>query len=339
MTLTCSISEGIKETINIESCNGAENIYLRMKKLFAIFCFMLFLVPVSLSAQEQYQFNHFIANQSLLNPAYTGTRDQISGLLIHRNQWLGFEGAPMNQAFGVHGPIQDSNLGIGISLINDKIGFSNTFDALGAVSYKLQLDQNETFLSFGLQMGVTSFSYDGTDAVLSDFGDPVFAGKESMTALNFGFGTYFYANDYFIGFSIPKFFGNQFDEESGQFKNTLDLKNLYTYLYGGYIFDWGAVKVKPTLLMKQVYGAPWQFDVAANVLLADQVWLGLSYRTTSSMVFLSEYIINDKFTVRYSFDYPFNELNRYGNMGTHEIGLQFDFSFSKRPGMRSIRYF
>jgi type IX secretion system PorP/SprF family membrane protein len=300
---------------------------------------MLFLGPLHLLAQEQYQFNHYIANQSLLNPAYSGSRDVISGLLIHRNQWLGFEGAPMNEALSVHGPVKDTNLGIGISLVNDKIGFSNTFDAFAAISYKLQLDRHDKFLSFGLQMGVSSFVYDGMEAVLSDYGDPVFSGKESKAAFNFGFGSYFFSSNYFIGFSIPKFFTNQLDKDSEQIKNELDIKKLYTYLYGGYIFDWNDLKVKPTLLMKQVYGAPWQLEASANVLLAQKLWLGLSYRTTSSMVFLSEYILNDKFTVRYSFDYPFNELNRYGNMGTHEIGLQFDFSMGKRPGMRSIRYF
>lgn len=322
------------------SFNGLRGIFgdhfSRAVKLIGI----LFLAGIfNLQAQEQYQFNHYIANQGLLNPAYSGTRDIISGLLIHRNQWLGFEGAPMNQALNVHGPIEDTNLGVGLALVNDNIGFSNTFDAFASLSYKLRMDDKEKFLSFGLQAGVSSFSYDGTKAVLSDFGDPVFAGKESKTAINFGFGSYFYGKDYFIGFSIPKFFSNQFEKENEKFKNKLDFKSLHTYLYGGYIFDWDAVKVKPTILMKQVYGAPWQFDVTANVLLAEKVWLGLSYRTISSMVFLSEYEINDKFTVRYSFDYPFNDLHRYGNAGTHEIGIQFDFSFNKRSGMRSIRYF
>ncbi len=310
---------------------------MKTLSLSAIFCLVFFLGSLQLSAQEQYQFNHYIANQGLLNPAYSGTRDVISGVMIHRNQWAGFDGAPVNQAINVHGPIEDTNLGIGLVLVNDKIGFSNTFDAFAAVSYKLKMDTNNKFLTFGLQMGISSFVYDGADAVLADFGDPVIMGKESKLAFNAGFGSYFHNDNYFIGFSIPKFFSNQFD--SLEIKNKLDLKLLHTYLYGGYIFDWGSVKVKPTMLMKQVYGAPWQFDLSANVLLVEKLWLGLSYRTVSSMVFLSEYSINDKLTVRYSFDYPFNELNRYGNMGTHEIGLQFDFSFNKRSGMRSIRYF
>lgn len=311
-----------------------------MKKFFIIFFISMMLLPVmSLKGQEQYQFNHYIANQGLLNPGYTGTRDVISGILIHRSQWLGFEGSPMNQALNVHGPIEETNLGVGLAFVNDRIGFSNTFDAFGACSYKLQLDRNRKFLSFGIQAGVSSLVNDGTKAEVPDPLDPVFDSKESKMIFNVGFGTYFFSDEYFLGFSIPKFFSNQFDQGEEDFRNTLDLKNLHSYLYGGYIFDWGDYKIKPSLLMKHVYGAPMQFDVSTNVLVMDRLWLGLSYRTVSDVVFLSEYIIDEKFTVRYSFDYPISELNQFNNYGTHEISLQFDFSFNQRPGMRSIRYF
>lgn len=301
--------------------------------------FVLLLIGgVTASAQNQYRFNHYIANQGLLNPAYNGTRDVISGLLIHRSQWIGFEGAPMNQALNVHGPLEDTNLGFGLTMVNDHLGFSNTFDLMGSGSYRLQIDR-ERFLSFGLQLGFSSVVYDGTKAVTEQFMDPVFSGKESNFYFNAGFGSYYYAEDYFIGFSIPKFFSDNFNERTGKFKNKLDAKNMHIYLYGGYVFDWDPVKVKPTLLIKEVYGAPMQFDASVNVLLAEQIWVGLSYRTVSEVVFLTEYIINRQFTLRYSFDYSFSPITQYAKAGSHEISLQFDFSFNRRPGMRSIRYF
>lgn len=302
---------------------------------------MMLIMGYSIKAQDQYQFNHYIANQGLLNPAYNGTRDIISGLLIHRSQWLGMEGAPMNQALNIHSPIEETNLGVGLVLVNDHIGFSNTFDAFAAASYKIQLDRNRKFLSLGLQAGVSSLVYDGTKAEISSPNDPVFDGKESKMIFNVGFGAYFYSETYFAGFSVPKIFSNQFDEDPNvlAFKNTLDLKNMHSYLYGGYVFEMEKVKIKPTMLLKYVYGAPLQLDISGNVLFMDRLWLGLSYRTISDMVFLCEYAINNRFTVRYSFDYPISELNQFNNYGTHEISLQFDFSFTGRPGMRSIRYF
>ncbi len=307
--------------------------YIRIIVIVALTSFVL-----SVDGQDMVQYNHYIANQGLLNPAYNGTRDVISGLLIHRSQWVGFEGAPMNQSLNVHGPIEDTDLGAGLSITNDRVGFSNNFDAFGSVSYKVAIDRRK-FVSFGLQMGVSSHVYDGTLAITEEYGDPVYQGKSSKIGFNVGFGSYFYGEDYFAGFSVPRMFSNNFDEAGEVFKNTLDFKNMHMYLYGGYVFDWGDVKVKPTLLFREVYGAPLQFDVSGNVLLAETLWLGLSYRSVSEMVFLTEYIINRQFTVRYSFDYSLSSLNKYAKFGSHEISLQFDFTFNRRAGMRSIRYF
>ncbi len=293
----------------------------------------------NISAQDQNVFNHYISNQGMLNPAYNGTRDVISGLFIHRSQWLGVEGAPMVDAINVHGPIEDTNLGLGAVLINDKIGFTNNFEFMGSASYKVALDRKERFISFGLQAGFKSFIYDGTKSVTDQFGDPLFQGRESKFGFNFGFGSYLYAPTYFAGLSIPRFFSYQYNEQNQTFKNSLDFNNVHTYIYGGYIFDFDNVKVKPTALARIVPGAPLEFDVAAHVLLMEQLWLGLSYRTVSDLVFLAEYQINRQWAVRYSFDYSLSALNRYAKAGSHELGLTFDFSFNKRPGMRSIRYF
>ncbi len=302
---------------------------------------MLILFTSLVSGQDQAQYNHYIGNQGVLNPAYNGTRDVISGLIISRNQWLGMNDAPMNQAINVHGPIEDTNLGVGVVLENDRLGFSNNFNFMAAGSYKLKMGRRD-FLSLGLQVGLSSNVYDGTKAITQQYGDPVFDGKQSLIGFNFGIGAYYYADTYFAGFSIPRFFHPTFDEvkeNDGSFKNTVSFKDLHSYWYGGYIFDWGEVKVKPTALIRTVVGAPLTFDLSCNVLLNERLWLGASYRSISEAVFLTEFIINRQWTVRYSFDYSLSEIGKFGQYGSHEIGLQFDFSFNKRAGMRSIRYF
>ncbi len=313
--------------------------YNQILKLFIVLFVGIHLSTIAYG-QDAAQYNHYIANQGLLNPAYNGTRDVISGILINRNQWIGLDGAPMNQSLNIHGPIEDTNLGVGFVIMNDIIGFSRNTDAMVSAAYKLEIDRR-SFISLGLQLGVSSIVYDGTKAVTDDYRDPVFEGKQSKIGLNVGFGAYLFKEDYFAGFSIPKMFSNSFDDASDAFKNTLDFKNMPMYLYGGYVFDWGDVKVKPTLLFREVYGAPLQFDVSGNVLLMETLWLGLSYRSISDVVFLAEFKPNPKspYTFRYSFDYSLNSLNQYAKVGSHEISIQFDFSFNKRAGMRSIRYF
>ena len=97
--------------------------------------------------------------------------------------------------------------------------------------------------------------------------------------------------------------------------------------------------MKTTALFRVVPGAPVTMDISAQVLLMEKLWLGLSYRTVTDLIFLAEYQIDKKWAVKYSFDYPLNSISKYAKMGTHELGVQFDFSLNKRPGMRSIRYF
>lgn len=289
-------------------------------------------------SQDQTQYNHYIANQGLLNPAYNGTRDVMSGIMVHRSDMIGFKGGSMNQAINVHGPVENTNLGVGFWMANDNIGLSNTTDFFGAASYKFKVDRRQ-FVSLGLQLGVSSLIVDGTKAEINDPDDPIYLGKENYINMNIGFGAYYYGKDYFGGFSIPKFWSNKLDNSSLDYKNVFSGKDIHAYLYGGYVFEWGDVMVKPTMISKFVYGAPLEFDITGNFLFVERLWLGLSYRTTSNLVFLTEYIIDRRFTVRYSFDYALNGYNRFAKYGAHELSLQFDFTFGRRPGMRSIRYF
>ena len=298
---------------------------------------VLLLGSIKVLSQNQYLFNNYIANQGILNPAYNGSRDVISGLLIHRSQWIMFPNAPMVDALNVHGHIEETNVGLGLTVVNDHLGFTNTLDFMPAGTYTLQLDRGEKKLMFGLQMGLSSVVYDGTQAITETYGDPVFNGKTSRVFFNAGFGTYFYTDTYFLGLSIPKFFSNNFDDDY-ELRNKLNLKEMHTYVYGGYIIDWDPVKVRPAALIKFVYGAPIQIDAGASVLIVDRVWLGLTYRTISEAVFIAEYILNRQFTVRYSFDYSFSSIGKVAFAGSHELSLQFDFSFYKRPGMKTIRH-
>lgn len=287
--------------------------------------------------QGQKQYNHFIGNQGLLNPAYTGTRDGLSGILIARNQWIGLEGAPVTQALNVHTPVGESPLGLGLSVTNESLGAHNNVDAFGAAAYKLEITRDLN-LSLGVQLGFNSYSWHQSEIVTSDMTDNAIYGSSNLS-FNSGFGAYLYSPKYFIGFSIPEFFTNIYDRTSTEYQTSLNMRNVHYYLYGGYVFEVNdQLALKPSILTRTVYGAPLQFDYTCSALLYETVWAGLTYKSSKEMVFLLEYVINKSLTLRYSFDYPFNDLNQIKNYGSHEIGLQFDVNFDK-PVMRSIRYF
>ncbi len=305
--------------------------------------YILFAVILSMSkfgyAQDQAVFNNYISNQGVLNPAYNGTRDVISALAIFRSQWTGFKGAPITGAINVHGPVDAvKNLGAGVVIMEDHVGFTNNFEFYAAASYKLKLDRKNT-LALGLQMGFKNVVYDGANAYIVDYGDPLFSSKISKFGFNTGFGAYLYSSKYFAGLSVPRVFSNEYDTDKEDIKNTFNFKEIHTYIYGGYVFSIDDIKLKPTALIRLVPGAPLEVDISCNFLLQEKLWLGLSYRTVSDLVFMAEYQINRQLAIRYSFDYPVNTIGKYAKFGSHEIGVQYDFSFKRRPGMRSIRYF
>ncbi len=293
------------------------------------------------NAQDQVVYNNYISNQGILNPAYNGTRDNISGLVIFRKQWIGFDGAPFTGALNVHSPIDAvQNLGLGVVVENDHIGFTNNLAVNVAGSYRLKLAHGMT-LALGLQLGFKNVVYDGTKAVIVDYGDPVFEGRISKFGFNFGTGGYLYTDKYFVGLSIPKFFSNKYDTDKQEIRNIVRFKDVHTYIYGGYIFDVDDILIKPTGLVRIVPGAPLTLDVSCSFkpMKDYDLWVGLSYRTVSELVFMAEYRIDRKWTIKYSFDYSISDIQTYAKAGSHEIGLQFDFSPKRRPGIRSMRYF
>ena len=96
-----------------------------------------------------------------VNPAYAGSRGQLSFAGLYRSQWVGLDGAPETFTLNLHSPIQNSRLGYGISIVNDNIGdgvVQETYlDAV--VSYTIDVSMDAK-LSFGLKAGGNMLSLD-----------------------------------------------------------------------------------------------------------------------------------------------------------------------------------
>jgi type IX secretion system PorP/SprF family membrane protein len=106
----------------------------------------------------------------------------------------------------------------------------------------------------------------------------------------------------------------------------------------GYVFPVSeSVKLKPSVMVKAVSGAPLIADITLHALLKDVFWLGVSYRTEDSFAGLATFQITPQLRIGYSYDYTLTELNNYNN-GTHEIHLGYDFSFNKKKVV-TPRYF
>jgi type IX secretion system PorP/SprF family membrane protein len=96
-----------------------------------VLIFVLILTASASFAQQDAQFTQYMYNTININPAYAGSRGVMSIFGLHRTQWVGLDGAPVTNAVSLNSPIGESNVGIGLSAINDRIGptVENTLSA------------------------------------------------------------------------------------------------------------------------------------------------------------------------------------------------------------------
>ncbi len=288
------------------------------------------------SAQQDAQFTQYMYNTISVNPAYAGSRGVLSVFGLYRTQWIGLEGAPQTSTFSVNAPLNNTKLGLGVSLVNDKIGptVENTLSA--DLSYSIPT--SESFkLSFGIKATANLFNLDINKLSFEDQGDEQFQDLKNKFTPNIGAGVYWHSDRAYLGFSVPNFIEtNRYDDN-----NTAIFKEkINYYLMAGYVFNLDKleyIRFKPALLTKMVQGAPLQVDVSGNFMFYDKFVVGLAYRWSASVSAMAGFQVSKGMYIGYGYDHETTALRRY-NSGSHEIFLRFEFfnSFNK---MISPRFF
>jgi len=289
-------------------------------------------------AQQDPMYTQYMFNLQTINPAYAGSWGSMGFMALTRQQWVGFDGAPTSQTFTFQTPLQRENIGLGFTIVNDKIGLEKRFSLGVDYSYRLRLNRG-TSLRFGLKGGFTNYNNDLRKYVLDSNNTPdeAFMGEIDQKFMpNVGVGAFLYAKKYYVGFSIPKLIKNNFESNVNNYSSYAEIRHFY--LTGAYIFDLGSdIKFKPTFLSKATIGSPAQIDLSANFLLKEKFWLGCMWRSGDSFGFIAQWIFDKKLRIGYAIDFTTSKLRHYQN-GTHEIMVSYELSFLKTR-ISSPRYF
>ncbi|WP_281233212.1 PorP/SprF family type IX secretion system membrane protein [Flavobacterium gelatinilyticum] len=288
------------------------------------------------TAQQDAQFTQYMYNTININPAYAGSREALSVFGLYRTQWVGLDGAPETSSFSVNSPISDTNLGVGISFINDKIGPVNRNNFSADVSYTIQASAMYK-LSFGLKGTANLFNLDINKLNPKNQGDPRFQSASNTFSPNIGAGVYLHSDKAYVGLSIPNFIEtNRYnDNDVAIYKEKINY-----YLIAGYVFNldqYQYLKFKPALLTKMVEGAPLQVDLSANFLFNDKFTAGVSYRWDAALSAMAGFQISNGLFLGYAYDRETTKLNNY-NSGSHEIFLRFEF-FKNSGNVTNPRFF
>ncbi len=295
-----------------------------MKKIILLPLFLFSLLHFSSLAQQDIMISQYMFDGLLLNPAYAGSHKYFSSSLLHRTQWVGFDGAPQTGIFAIDGPIYNEKMGIGLIISSDRIGITDQKDIYGTYSYNLRLGKGK--LSFGLKAGVSRYSYKFSNLVYWDSNDQIFTGTVVSEWLpKFGTGLYYYADRWYAGLSVPSLFAYDPHNNFGKDVNNSGFIKRHYYMVTGCVFDMNNnFKFKPSVLLKYVASAPLEADINANILYREQFWFGLSYRTNDAFTAMIEYQTKSRFRFGYAHDFTTSKIKNHSS-GTHEIMIGYDF--------------
>ncbi len=300
-----------------------------MRRLYTLF---LLLFSLGLMAQDYPQFSQHVNMQGLINPAYNGSRESYSALMVTRNQWAG---AVTTHALNAHAPLPINGMGGGLLVMQDKIGLYSNVRAAAAVSYRIPLNRN-IMLATGLQGGLVREQTDMPsmvnpgDVLMGTFG-------ETTNRPSAGFGVYVYSDLFFAGLSMPEVLpdGVEFGDK---FYNDIPL-----FLYGGALLEVHQdIKLKPTAFIQATTAAPFMMELGVHAFYKEYGSFGISTRAYpfSALVFALEVQAIDNLFIGYSYDLLLGA-DQGMKKGTHEISLRFDISLKDaltKP-VGSMRFF
>ena len=285
-------------------------------------------------AQQDAQFTQYMYNTININPAYAGSRGVLSLFGLHRTQWVGLDGAPTTNAASVNSPIGNSNLGVGVSFLNDKIGATHESNISVDVSYTIKT--SDTYkLSFGIKGTGNFFSLDRSRLNPLDPNDNHLQQVDSEFKPNIGAGVYYHSNKFYAGLSVPSILKTTNYSDNDYAVNQQDITY---YFITGYVFDLSpSVKFKPALLGKLIQGAPLQVDVSGNFMIMDKFVIGAAYRWSAAVSGMVGFQVTDGLFLGYGYDLETTELRNY-NSGSHEIFLRYEL-FNNYDRITTPRFF
>ena len=303
-------------------------------KINLLIFLQLFMVTVI--AQQAPMYTNYMHNMLAVNPAYAGSRNALSLTALHRSQWVRFADAPSTQTINVHSPITAKHIGLGLSLMNDRLGVVNNTSAFVSFAYKIQINK-QSRLALGLSGGVNLIQANLSSLALDEQNDPAFQANLKNKALgNFGFGMHYSNQHYYVGLSVPNLVQNNYEQNAISNGSAITgVERRHYFLNAGAWINLGHNWIfKPSTLVKLTEAAPVQLDVTAAFMLSQQFNIGLMYRTGDAFGALIGMQIKPQIYLGYAYDWSFGNRTFTYNSGSHEVVLRYDFQ-KARSGLRA----
>lgn len=300
----------------------------------AIF-FMKFLVAISLicfcaaatRAQQRPQFTQYMFNGLVINPAYAGADEALSLTFMNRAQWRGIEGAPVTQTLTAHTLFGKKHIGVGLSIMNEKIGVHKNQRFMASTAYHLKVSE-KSVVSVGLQggMNILKSNYGALNTGVAGATDPRLTNTGYSNAyVNLGLGIYYRSPTLRAGFSAPSLLPERYSESDS---TTINWQQANYFLFASYrVVLTNSLSLEPGVLIKYNQGLPLSFDVNALLIIKQALTLGLSYRKSESLDFLMKAQVTPQLQLGYAYDFVTGQVSSMSR-GTHELVVNYVFKYT-----------
>lgn len=309
------------------------------RRIIIITALLLLTVNVA-RAQYDPSYSHYFSMEPSFNPASVGKENVLNVVGAYALDFAGFEHNPNTFYVGADMPLYflKSYHGVGLSMLNDKIGLFTHQRIAGQYAFRFKLFGGR--LAAGIQAGLLMEKFDGSKLDVEDSNDPALPSSEvSGNSLDLGFGLYYTHKNWYAGASVQHITAPQIDlGETNEFK----VDPSY-YLTAGYNIKLRNPLISiPTSTLVRYDGVSWRGDITARVVYKNDkkmLYGGVSYSPTNSVTALiggSFHGIN----IGYSYEVYTSAINP-GN-GSHElfVSYQTDINLQKkgRNKHKSVRF-
>jgi len=285
-----------------------------MKKKVKKILFTLLLLPLLSHAQQESYYSLYQYNMQVINPAYAGAEADQMISFLNRTQWAALDDAPRTMAMAFSSK-RENNVGLGLSVVADKVFVERQTFAYVDFSYKLDLtDQTRVYL--GLKAGGNF--YRSSSLNLEDYNTGVDPAQKEFSRFNpnVGAGMYLQNEKYWLSLSVPRLFNVRRDDDI-----SIGAKDrIHAYMGGGFkIAVSDVINIKPSVMFRKVKALPLSTDITSFISFQDRIDLGLSYRSNAAMSLMVFFNVVNGIDIGYAYETPSDSSLAAQNIQTHEI--------------------
>ena len=295
-----------------------------MKKI-VVFTVLLIFLGLNTWSQQEGLVSQYRQQMALFNPAAVSVDGVSRFSLLHRRQWTNIPSSPMSTSL-TYGFYSGKNVGLGLSIVTDKVFIEQSTFVGVDYSYKLQLDQLTT-LYLGVKVGGNFYSLNtfNLNTYNPSYIDPSLNSISDFMP-NIGIGAYLKRGDFYLSIGIPRLLSTEHARTSnGRVTSVRDLLHVYSSV--GYDFMLNKtqdIHLKPSIFTRNVIGAPTSIDLNTMVRFMSRFELGATIRSGGNYAGIAQVDITDN--MKFGWTYEVNSSPEVSTIGDSlEFLLLYEF--------------